>query len=103
MTQKVFVLMVCLLAFTINVNALIPTGKYYKGLELELNKGTSLKKALRLIIKNNKVFSYKTARRYLFGSLHIEKNTSGEYQLTDVYCQNTYDKSIGIAPGTIPN
>ncbi|EQC51358.1 endonuclease I family protein [Bacteriovorax sp. DB6_IX] len=51
--------------------------------------------------------SYKTAKKILFGKLHLSKNNSGDYQVYDVYCRKTYDRysdSIGkVGPDMVPN
>ena len=51
--------------------------------------------------------SYKTAKKILFGNLHLERNQYGEYEVFDVYCRKTFNetsKNIGsIGPGKVPN
>ena len=50
--------------------------------------------------------SYKEARKYLFGRIHLEKNNSGEYFVKDVYCEIDYysDGKVGrVGPNRIPN
>lgn len=96
-------LVVTMYVLAINAYALLPSGKFYKNLQTAIDNGSTVKSALNNTIKNNKVFSYKKAREYLFGSLHLEKDQDGSYIVTDVYCQNTHGKSIGVAPGRIPN
>ncbi|MFN3455523.1 MAG: endonuclease I family protein [Pseudobdellovibrio sp.] len=50
---------------------------------------------------------YDLARKYLFGSIHLEQNSSGEYTVQDVYCEKYFtNKDFGggnnIGPGTVP-
>lgn len=47
-------------------------------------------------------FSYKDARKYLFGTLHLQKDSQG-YYLEDVYCQQTYRSDDGVGVNRIPN
>lgn len=46
--------------------------------------------------------SYKQARQYLFGKLHLEQSDSG-YVVVDQYCQNMVTEADGVGPGKIPN
>jgi endonuclease I len=81
----------------------LPTLDYYKGIQSELDEGMTPREALAAVISKHATLSYKMARRYLFGQIHLRQSTNGSYELTDVYCQNTYDKSDGIGPHEIPN
>lgn len=47
-------------------------------------------------------FSYGTARKILFGQLHIEKDKYG-VKLTDVYCEKEFTSADGIGEDQIPN
>jgi endonuclease I len=47
--------------------------------------------------------TYKTARKYLFGKLHLEKNTSGSYFVKDAYCNKEIGSRDGVGPMQIPN
>jgi endonuclease I len=51
--------------------------------------------------------SYKTAKKILFGKLHLTKNDHGGYQVYDVYCRKTFDQNsskIGkVGPNQVPN
>ena len=54
-----------------------------------------------------KALSYKTARKKLFGHLHLEENSS-EYYITDVYCEKDYGQkdfpqNRAPGPGKIPS
>ena len=46
--------------------------------------------------------SYKQARKFLFGKLHLQKNR-GEYFIKDVYCQKEFGSEFGVGPNKIPN
>jgi len=51
--------------------------------------------------------SYKTAKKILFGKLHLEQKSDGEYEVFDVYCRKTFNKrssKIGkVGPNQVPN
>ncbi|MGB0452188.1 MAG: endonuclease I family protein [Bacteriovoracaceae bacterium] len=47
-------------------------------------------------------FSYRQARKYLFGLLHLKQDDLG-YYVNDLYCQKTIREDDGVAPGRIPN
>ncbi|MEC7275920.1 MAG: endonuclease [Bdellovibrionota bacterium] len=65
-------------------------------------KNTELKEELQKAILQKKVLSYKQARRELFGSIYLEKDSSG-YYVEDTYCEERYDSKSGVGPGRIPN
>ncbi len=54
----------------------------------------------------HKKYSYKEARRYMFGKLHLQQDSSG-YFVLDVYCQQKFSSRnvnpYPPAPDTIPN
>jgi len=47
--------------------------------------------------------SYKTARKHLFGQLHLERTTYGSYKIKDLYCNQNIGRSDGAGPMRIPN
>lgn len=60
-----------------------------------------------LVSKGHKSFSYRTARKHLFGKLHLRQNSSG-YYVKDLYCnKNITNKDISnskkIGPMMIPD
>lgn len=57
------------------------------------------KKELQVLISKNKALSYKEARRYLFGELFLQKNST----ITDIYCEKTFGPLEGVGPSKIPN
>ncbi len=61
-----------------------------------------LKSLLGEAIDNNIVFSYKAARRYLFGDIYLEKRGS-KYVVTDTYCEEDFTPQDGVGPDQIPN
>jgi len=77
---------------------------YYKDHLTSIQKGIDqeLKDALKSAIKNNKVFSYKEARRILFGELFLERDSRG-FKIVDSYCEKTFDSSSGVGQNRIPN
>lgn len=46
--------------------------------------------------------SYKQAREYLFGQLHLKKS-GNTYYVEDVYCEKEFDSEFGVGPGKIPD
>jgi deoxyribonuclease-1 len=60
-----------------------------------------------LIKRNHKKLNYKTAKKELFGKLHLEQDEDGRYFVKDVYCRKKYTSqfpSIGkVGPERIPN
>lgn len=54
----------------------------------------------------HKKYSYKEARRYMFGKLHLQEDDDG-YYVKDVYCKQKFNKHnvnpYPPAPDTIPN
>ncbi len=95
---------VALLLFVIPaVHSKLPRQDYYQNIQSDIEKGMSARQALAAIISIHQTFSYKTARRYLFGQIHLRQTSNGAYELKDVYCQNTYDKNAGVGPNKIPN
>lgn len=57
--------------------------------------------ANRTCFKQISSFSYKAARIYLFGKLHLERDSSG-YYVEDKYCENKFRSGDGVGPGRIP-
>ncbi len=61
----------------------------------------------RLTTKGHTRNSYKTARKHLFGTLHLERDNGNAAYIRDVYCDEVYTNStprIGkIGKGRIPN
>lgn len=53
-------------------------------------------------LEQRRNISYKQARQYLFGLLHLEKERS-DYFVEDQYCQNLISERDGVGPGKIPN
>ncbi len=53
--------------------------------------------------KQKRGISYKTARTYLFGQLHLEKSSWGLYKVKDLYCNKDAGRSEGVGPMRIPN
>lgn len=49
-----------------------------------------------------KVLGYNTARKVLFGKLHLEEGSNG-YYINDVYCHKNFTSSSGVGPDRIPN
>lgn len=47
-------------------------------------------------------FSYKMARKMLFGLLHLKKDKGG-YYIKDKYCEKKFTQFYGVGPGKIPN
>lgn len=70
--------------------------------KLEKEQNENLKALLYEAIDNQRVFSYKEARRLLFGDIYLEKK-SGRYVVTDSYCEEDFNSSVGVGPGKIPN
>lgn len=54
-------------------------------------------------VEQRRNISYKEARQYLFGHLHLERDSRGSYFLKDQYCQNTLTSRHGVGPMKIPN
>lgn len=74
-----------------------------KALEEIEESPDSFLKALHQNISYQKPLSYKTARQYLFGQLHLRKDKNGEYSVEDVYCSKTFGESDGVGEMKIPN
>lgn len=52
---------------------------------------------------SHKPLGYKSARRVLFGELHLEKDSEG-YFVRDVYCEKKITRRVAdVGPGVIPN
>ena len=85
------------------LQARLPHGPYYKSLDSYINKGLDVKEALHKSINQHKTLSYKSARKILFGQLHLETNSRGKHFVTDVYCRHKVGESSGVGPGRIPN
>lgn len=81
----------------------LPTGSYYSNLNENIASGLSVKESLYRTIEGHKVLSYRSARRHLFGSLHLERTLSGKYFVKDVYCEIERGSSAGVGPDRIPN
>ncbi len=67
-----------------------------------LKENEELKTALREHLSNHKVLSYKEARRVLFGDLYL-KTQGKSYTVTDTYCEEQFDQTVGVGPDRIPN
>lgn len=71
-------------------------------------KGTSTDKIVESCPENSQCYkqdsniSYKEARKFLFGQLHLKKS-GNSYFVKDVYCETEYDEEVGIGPGKIPD
>jgi hypothetical protein len=70
--------------------------------QLQKEQNENLKALLFDAINNQRVFSYKEARRLLFGDIYLEKK-DGRYVVTDTYCEEDFNSSVGVGPGRIPN
>lgn len=53
-----------------------------------------------LLSKNHKSLTYKEAKRFLFGQLHLKNGPEG-YYVHDVYCKK--DFTSGVGPGSVPD
>lgn len=53
-------------------------------------------------VEQRRDISYRQARRYLFGELHLKRNHRGHF-VTDKYCQKQIDERAGVGPDRIPN
>lgn len=89
--KKIFAMSFLLLSFlSVNAHAFAPAASE-----------TSLKNELYLqASKNHKAVGYNRAKSYLFGQLHLEKDSQG-YYVTDLYCDIHYTKGVG--PGNLPD
>lgn len=89
--MKFFAMLFLLVSFfSIDAHAFAPTPS-----------DTALKAELHLkVSKNHKAVGYNRAKSYLFGQLHLEKDTQG-YFVTDLYCGIHYTKGVG--PGNLPD
>lgn len=54
----------------------------------------------RVMVKNHRSLGYKTAKKHLFGALHLEQNAKG-YYIKDLYCEKNF--TAGVGPGSLPN
>lgn len=64
-----------------------------------------LKEKLFKLTSSNRLgpkLNYKTARMYLFGSLHL-KRSAGRYFVKDAYCNKVFTSETGIGPMKIPD
>lgn len=103
--MKGFILIIFLVLISQIRAELIDYPDYYSRsllTKLESADADSKKKILSSHLIQRRVLSYKTARKYLFGKLAIQQDSSG-YFIEDVYCKNTFNKSHGVKPMTIPN
>ncbi len=96
-------LLLCL-SFTAPLSASLDDFDYYGKDLTAIQRSTNdeLKEALYKAISNQRVFNYKTARRYLFGELYLHSN-NGEYEVVDSYCEESFGSSVGVGPNRIPN
>lgn len=53
-------------------------------------------------VEQRRDISYRQARRYLFGELHLKKDDRG-YFVADKYCREQVGEYDGVGPGQIPN
>jgi hypothetical protein len=53
-------------------------------------------------VEQRRDISYRQARRYLFGELHLRRNYRGHF-VTDKYCEEQIGEYAGIGPGQIPD
>lgn len=59
----------------------------------------------------HKALGYDTARKHMFGTIHLEQKSDGTYFVNDVYCEKDFtdadfgkkDKAQNIGPGIIPS
>jgi hypothetical protein len=49
-----------------------------------------------------KSLGYNTARKLIFGKLHLQQDDQG-YFVFDVYCRKQFTSSVGVGPDKIPN
>ncbi|MCK5882836.1 MAG: endonuclease [Bacteriovoracaceae bacterium] len=95
------------LIFVISSLSVNASSEFYYS-ETNLNDSPALRTNLHNLIKKHQSRSYKTARMFLFGELHLEQEKNGGFFVKDVYCEKTYTnkefkskKSIG--PKRIPD
>ncbi len=85
---------------------IIHAGQYYpealvQKIEKNQIKDQSLKDALfEVLSKSHKALTYKEAKRFLFGTLHLKSGSDG-YYVHDVYCKK--DFTTGVGPGSVPD
>lgn len=53
-------------------------------------------------LEQRRDISYKQARRYLFGELHLKRDSRDHY-VRDKYCRKQIGESAGVGPGQIPD
>jgi hypothetical protein len=102
--MKTFIIFLSLFAFLFsNAFALsyYPTELQDK-IEHHQIKDEGLKAELyKLISNHHQAVGYSPAKKFLFGQLHLKKNSAGEYFVEDLYCQKII--STGVGPGNIPD
>jgi hypothetical protein len=100
---KLAVILFCL-SWLFSLQAGLEDFAYYREHLPSIHKGqnSELKDALKKAISNQKVLSYKSARRYIFGELFL-KISAGKAQVIDTYCEETFGSSAGVGTGRIPN
>lgn len=70
--------------------------------KIQKEQNENLKNLLSEAISGHRVYSYKEARRLLFGDIYLESK-KGKYVVTDTYCEEDFSSSVGIGPNKIPN
>ena len=62
-----------------------------------------LKDSIANLLENDqRVLSYREARTYLFGKLHLDEDSQG-LLVEDVYCEKLFTESVGVGEMSIPN
>lgn len=90
-----------------SVNAFADFSNYYSAdLQDQLShhkiKDDSLKAELfKLISNHHSAVGYGPAKKFLFGQLHLKKDSTGDYYVEDVYCQKVVNSGVG--PGNVPD
>ena len=84
-------------------------GNYYSDENVsELSRGHLTSRDLKRVVskaasRNHRPLGYSTAKKHLFGAIHLKKNSKG-YYLEDVYCEKVIKSYEGdkVGPMTIP-
>lgn len=87
-------------------NLFADVNSYYQDLKPtlekhELKNENLTEKLYSLLTHGHKAVGYESAKRYIFGDLHMQKDVDGNFFVQDVYC-NKIIKS-GVGPGLVPS
>jgi deoxyribonuclease I len=52
---------------------------------------------------SQQVLGYTSARKLLFGKIHLERDEQNRYYVRDVYCHENFTQGVGVGPDRIPN